>query len=168
VQPKLTGSAVYENSPIGVTEVTSATEVTWITVMTPPGVARWDDAPSGRTLARVLGFPSLRVRADRCDLPTFAFVAQAPHREVGSNYRLIATSRAISTGAVALRSVSLVHSGFPHRRCPGSAAPAPSSFRVCSLSRSRLRRAAVAYGMSQLPAAQLAVAPTSRLSGMES
>jgi hypothetical protein len=168
VQPKLTGGAAYENSPFGVTEVTSATEVTWITAMTPPGAARCDDAPSGRTLARVLGCPSLRVRADRRDLPTFAFVAQAPHREVGSDYRLIATSRANSTGAVTLRSVPLVHSGFPNRRSPGSAVPAPSSFCGCSLSRSRLRRVVVAYDVPQLPAAQLAVASTSRLSGMES
>lgn len=52
------------------------------------------------------------------DPPTFAVATQAPHREVGSNYRLIVSLRAIPTGAVALRSIPLSCSGCPSHLGP--------------------------------------------------
>jgi hypothetical protein len=83
------------------------------------GVRPWGgpsvDAPSGRTLARFLGCPRHRVRADRCNPPTFAIGARTLQREVGSDFRLMTPSRADSTGAVALRSVPLVRSSLPRR-----------------------------------------------------
>jgi len=111
LRPRQTLSCATQGSPdarVGVDQLTLATPVVGCSCK------QVRPAAAAFTILR----PS-RHRSGRPETP-------APHHEVGSDGRLLASSRAIPSGAVALRSVPLSHSGCPSRLGPCPLAVAPT------------------------------------------
>ena len=122
------GKSLPNSAPASSTEVDAAVAASAST----PRLLRADVTPRGHTCPCRSGdarcTASRTASCSRCGPPTFAAATSVamrnttrmfstttlpPHREVGSDGRLLASSRAIPSGAVTLRSLPLSQSGCP-------------------------------------------------------